>query len=387
MHNHLDTLNGYFYYHNNSMPSISAVYKSFVFIMIALLLMVYHPRRFLHLLFFITVSVACLSYQLIIYEEIIESAAWVVRGLLTLALLFYIIGESRYEGIWKKETIVMLMFFYFLVMAINVLLGIFGLGEAQYSSGIGGKGYIIAGNEMSYLMLASASIILVYVAEKKRGGLLFIVFLVLLLFFLMKATKAAMLGIFLVYLCALIYNAYFKVHRLPAIYMLALIGGGAVTFLGYYFAQASGLLDRMLFLYILHDGFWGALLSGRVVFVQDAFHHVISNFGFFDVFFGVGVDQFRFITGSISEIDIVDVFVAFGVIGPLLFYFPWLLGAIWSFELMKSIPRHGFCFILLVIIIVGVSVTAGHVVNSGIASSTTAFFLAYLYIIKKNANS
>ncbi|WP_235937267.1 hypothetical protein [Vreelandella azerica] len=106
-------------------------------------------------------------------------------------------------------------------------------------------------------MLASASIVLLRFAETKSAWLLAGVFGVFLLFFLMKATKVAMLGICLIFVFSLIHNGYFKIRRIPAVYTLGLIGMAAVIVLGYQFIQATGLLDRMLFLQQLHGGFWG----------------------------------------------------------------------------------------------------------------------------------
>ncbi|MFP3386554.1 hypothetical protein, partial [Tritonibacter sp. SIMBA_163] len=86
-------------------------------------------------------------------------------------------------------------------------------------------------------------------------------------------------------------------RRIPTVYLLALVGGAAVVVFGYQFIQAAGLLDRMLFLYKLHGGFWGALLSGRLSFLSEAIELVIVPFGFWDVLFGVGVDQLLAVRG------------------------------------------------------------------------------------------
>lgn len=379
----VDTVNGALYYQNESFPSVSAFYKGVGFIGITILLIVYHFYRFLQLLIFISLSMVCIFYQFIFYGSVGESVVWATRGLLTLALLLYLISDSRSNDFWGGRKVVSLMLFYFIVMSINVLLGVLGIGESQYAGGIGGKGYIIAGNEMSYLMLVSASVVLIYVASKERFLTLFLVFLVMLSFFFMKATKVAMLGICISYVLALIYYGYFKVVHIPTIYALGGVGSIALVYVAYSFLQTSGMLDRMLFLYDLHGGVWGALLSGRVSFVQEAYNSILVEFGFWDVFFGIGVDQQRAIAGSIVEIDLIDVFIAFGVVGPMIFYFPWVLGIFWSISLLFKQPRFGLCFMLLVLMLVGVSLTAGHVVNSGIASSATAFFISYLYMLKE----
>ena len=379
----VDTLNGYLYYQSVSLPSISAPYKTLGFVALLVVLMIYHVKQFLYLLLCAALMALCLFYQVMNYGHAIESVTWAVRGLLTLALLFYLVGEAKQsEGFWSLQKLAGLMLFYFIVMSVNVSLGVLGVGESQYAGGIGGKGFIIAGNEMSYLMLASASIVLFRLAETRGAGSLTLVFGLFLLFFLMKATKVAMLGICMVFVFALIHNGYFKVRRIPTVYLITLVGGAAVIAFGYQFIQAAGLLDRMLFLYKLHGGFWGALLSGRLSFLGEAVELVVVPFGFWDVLFGVGVDHLLAVRGSLVEIDLIDVFISFGVMGGVLFYLPWLLGAVWATQLLKRQPRYGMSFWLLIITVIGVSLAAGHVVNSGIASSATALLIGYLYQLK-----
>jgi hypothetical protein len=383
----VDTLNGYLHYQQIGMLSVSAPYKALGFIGVVLMLLVYHPKCFVPLLVIISLAVACIAYHFLIYNGSAESVVWLVRVLLTLALIFYLVSESSRGSFWSRRKLAGLMLLYFVVMSVNVVLGMFGIGESQYAGGIGGKGFIIAGNEMSYLMLASASIVLIYLAEHKGFLILTSAFLVLLFFFLMKATKVAMLGICLAYLYALVFGGYFTVRRIPVVYICSLFGAVVALILGYQFIQATGLLDRMLFLYQLHGGFWGALLSGRVAFVQDAFNQLVIDFGFLDVFFGVGVGQLLTIRGSLVEIDLVDVFIAFGIVGPFVFYFPWMLLVKWSMALMAHSPKEGLSFMLLAITLIGVSLTAGHVVNSGIASSVTAFLVSYMYMTKEVRSS
>ncbi|KFC50446.1 hypothetical protein DK37_21500 [Halomonas sp. SUBG004] len=114
----------------------------------------------------------------------------------------------------------------------------------------------------------------------------------------------------------------------------------------------------------------------------EAIELIVVPFGFWDVLFGVGVDHLLAVRGSLVEIDVIDVFITFGVMGGVLFYLPWLLGAVWSVQLLKQQPRYGISFGLLIITLIGVSLTAGHVVNSGIASSATALLIGYLYRLK-----
>lgn len=83
----VDTLNGYFYYQETAIPSISAPYKAIGFIGVVLMLLVYHPWRFFQLLIMITLVVASIAYQLLVYGAVTESITWAVRGLLTLTVV------------------------------------------------------------------------------------------------------------------------------------------------------------------------------------------------------------------------------------------------------------------------------------------------------------
>lgn len=114
---------------------------------------------------------------------------------------------------------------------------------------------------------------------------------------------------------------------------------------------------------------------------------MVINFNFLDIFLGAGVGHLLAVRGSLVEIDLVDVFIAFGIVGPLVFYLPWLLMLKWSAQLFAISPKDGICFILLAITLIGVSLTAGHVVNSGIASSATAFLVSYVYRVKEKHTS
>ncbi|WP_235937266.1 hypothetical protein [Vreelandella azerica] len=130
----VDTVNGYFYYHNVTIPSISAPYKALGFIGLMVALLIYHVRLFIYALLCALLITLCLFYQVFIYGHAVESITWAVRGLLTLALLFYLIGEAKHPSdFWNNRKIAWLMFFYFFIMSMNVTLGVFGVGESQYA--------------------------------------------------------------------------------------------------------------------------------------------------------------------------------------------------------------------------------------------------------------
>ncbi|KFC49410.1 hypothetical protein DK37_10075 [Halomonas sp. SUBG004] len=131
--------------------------------------MIYHVKQFLYALICAALMALCVFYQLVSYGQAVESITWAVRGLLTLVLLFYLMGEAKQAtSFWSLKKTGRL--------DVPVLLRHVGERHAGRTGGseslntlggIGGKGFIIAGNEMSYLMLASASIVLFSLGRKR----------------------------------------------------------------------------------------------------------------------------------------------------------------------------------------------------------------------------
>ncbi|KFC50444.1 hypothetical protein DK37_21490 [Halomonas sp. SUBG004] len=58
-------------------------------------LMIYHVKQFLYALICAALMALCVFYQLVSYGQAVESITWAVRGLLTLVLLFYLMGEAK----------------------------------------------------------------------------------------------------------------------------------------------------------------------------------------------------------------------------------------------------------------------------------------------------
>ncbi len=99
----VDTLNGFLYYSNASLPSVSAPYKSLGFIGLVGLLLVYNVTLFFKLFIFSALSIICIIYHYVVYGGALESITWVVRALLTITLIFYIIDEYRRSDFWNKK--------------------------------------------------------------------------------------------------------------------------------------------------------------------------------------------------------------------------------------------------------------------------------------------
>jgi hypothetical protein len=89
-------------------------------------------------------------------------------------------------------------------------------------------------------------------------------------------------------------------------------------------------------------------------------------------------------THHIVEIDPLDIFFAYGILGALLFCFFIILLLAQSYKLKKTskYPYANLTFIMSLVLFV-VSSIAGHIYNSGIAGNFIALLFAMMYI-KKN---
>src|SRR5690554_5044008 len=92
--------------------------------------------------------------------------ATIHKFVLMMAVWFYIHLVIKYQLV----SISFFKWFYgfnLIVLIVNLVLGVFGIGYAQYSGGIGSVGFFYAGNEVSGVMICLFMPILFYVYYKK----------------------------------------------------------------------------------------------------------------------------------------------------------------------------------------------------------------------------
>lgn len=381
----VDTLNGFLKINEISELGISLFYKGGLCVYFLFLVMI---RSRLYFLVLIGVLIACFFVLISHYFRYfvgVEDVSWVVRGWLSLAILFYLLScpSDGGGGYWAEWRIFLLCSFYFSVAAANVLLGYFGFGQSQYVGGVGGKGYILAGNELSFFMLASSSVILMYLGSRVGALSYFLVFVALLFFSVLKATKVSILGVVLLFLLCLFYE--FERNRRERVrILLSAVVLSPFLFIALFMAiQEVGLYERFEYFYYEQD-FMTFLLSSRNVFLESALVSVVYEFSFLDFLFGIGVDNFKGIMGSQVEIDPVDIFISYGVVGGVGFYSAWalvFLGVLRS-RCLSFCSRISLILILVLFVCLGFF--SGHVFNSGVSSSVLALFF-YFSIRRRTA--
>lgn len=274
------------------------------------------------------------------------------------------------------------------VLAANLVAGTFGYGYSQYSSGspdegIGARGFIYAGNEMSFLIILCQIMVLGYLYNNKKFfGYCFFV----LAFFIMavlKVTKTAMLGSLLVSMSYPIAGFFVKTMiEKKGVGKSFFLLGAAITGLfvalpyAYDLVISTGVMNRIEY-FIEDRGFIGAMLSGRDEFAVIMWKYFSENYSIAEVFFGSG----SFV--QLVEIDFLDFLSVFGVSGVIICYgFLIVVGinALLKVSLTTRPWAVGVFFVVLFSFFI--SLIAGHVLYSGLATPYMGLAVAHLYIKK-----
>lgn len=261
-------------------------------------------------------------------------------------------------------------FISFLILLVNLILGVLGFGFASYgASEIGVKGFFYAGNEVSGLYIVFFGFILHRLWQKNTKRWYLIFSLLTLLSGLLIATKAAMIaGALLIFFIPLVNDrnrlfnlTWLKVKLILPVLLLVIV----LFFFLLPILESAGILGRLLWFYE-KKGIVGLLFSGRDEFIAegiDAFHNTAS---FIQYIFGFGRTGLGLITKESMEVDPIDMFFWFGFVGISIYSVLIILFFKVSYQatLRKDSIIGGYVF-LVNIILVTVSLIAGHIFTSG----------------------
>ena len=265
--------------------------------------------------------------------------------------------------------------FSFLVLFINIILGVLGFGFSSYgnlgsggSSTIGVKGFFYAGNELSgvYIILFGSMLHLLW-QRRKLAYLLFAPFVISA--GILMATKAAMLAGALLIFTIPLFNernkllnmTWLKVKMILPVIILIII----LLFILVPIFEATGLWNRFLWFYE-KKGAIGIILSGRDEFIYKALDVYMYYANLSDILFGFSKTGLSEFTKGSMEIDPIDMYFWHGLFGLFLFVSYIVIFFRVSFIATK-IPNSqwGPCVFVINIILFSVSIIAGHVLTSG----------------------
>jgi O-antigen ligase like membrane protein len=383
----IDMVNGIFKMNEIPIP-VSQIFKIFLIVLI-LFRLVFETKALKTLVILFFLLLLPTLYQIfsnnISVNFVLYDLTKITKYLSALGFFLFFVNYIKKRNSIKLEKLFSLVGFSYIILAINVLLIYVGLGYPSYSSNIGSKGYFFAGNELSGLLIVLYSII-AYRYWLRRTKTKFYIFTIFSFFIgLTISSKTSLLGVLIIAVLIIYSESTIKINvKFIKHSLIFFVIAPIVTYYSYIIIINSGIISRWSFFWEKLD-FWSFLLSNRNNAAEIAFEAYYKNYSILEKFIGVGQYNYEFWNNGIPvEIDVLDIFFAYGIVGSLLFL--GILGFAFTqsriFSRKKSYPfaSHVSKMILLLFLI---SSLAGHIFSSGLSSSFIGLLFSLMYI-KRN---
>ena len=286
------------------------------------------------------------------------------------------------------------MLFSFLILVLNIFLRLFGLGFPMYSMAtleIGSKGYFFAGNEVSAVLLILSSFLMYWYQFYNKKFLFIIIGALAILTGLYLTSKTAILGTFFTFFYFLIFNPNRKKISIRKIFSF-LFSVFILLPIGFYFIvkylKTSDVMERFSFFWNELD-IYTFILSNRNTYFFDFIEIFKKEYNIIEMFIGVGITNYELINpNDIIEIDFLDIFFSYGIIGTLLFLF--YISFLLFQSKIKSLNRKTYLFSsyskYIAILLIALSFLSGHVFNSGMAAIYIGCVFSLMYYKSKHKN-
>ena len=383
----VDVFNGFLLHKNILLPiSISQLYK-LIFLTALFSSFIFHgTQKLIYIVLFFSLLVFGPLMGVLFYANsgFFSEIVLIFKLLTPLITYFYFRGLINRNSSFFIRNIKRLIVLDFLIISVNMLLGVFGFGYEQYTSYttgelIGTIGYFYAGNELSILMIIVFSLIafLTWINYKKMY--IFIAAFLLLLS-LLKATKAAILGILIVVVAVpFVIGFRKKIHKYIVTNLLIFIILPIISYLLYVGVVQTGLYDKILGSFEKYD-ILTFIYSNRNNFAVNGWEVFNAQYSFFEQLFGLGQQHFMKLAIKSAEIDVIDMLFYYGYFG-LLF----LLGLIANMFVKSfvQIRKKSFIFarysLFMIALLFMISLIAGHTFFSGLAGPFIGLIFALPY--------
>jgi len=320
------------------------------------------------------------SVELNLFSDIVK----IFRYLMLVLSFFFFVPLLKKNNQNANKVLFRIVFLSYIILAGNVFIKYIGFGYPMYEFGdIGSKGYFYAGNEISALLVILSSIIAMNLWREKKKGLYVLFFLLTALVGLGISSKTGLFGIIITFLLIPLKPVSFKT-RLGNIFITSIIILITIPFILYFaweYIKTTEMFVRLVYFYDKHD-LLTFLFSSRNVYLSDAFNVYMQEYNQIEKLIGVGQTKYEYLNdGKIVEIDILDIFFAYGLIGLLLFLglIGFLLAQAKRFARNRKYPYASFVFLMLLILL-AISSSAGHVFSSGMSAVFIGFLFSLMYI-------
>jgi hypothetical protein len=262
----------------------------------------------------------------------------------------------------------------FIVISFNMIVGALGYGYAQYGKNdIGTRGLFYAGNEVGALLITTSIFMLSYFLLKKEFYKYLSISLIILILAVLLTSKVALFGSALIIFILPIINLISTSKGLilsRTSFRIVGISSVIFTFLVpytiYYALYEMNLIARISY-WMNKVDFITLFYSGRNLLANDIFQFLQNQDISFNTFLGYGYEKIITVAGRSIELDAVDLFMLYGVVGVVIIYGFFLLiffsNRVKNSKVFiyKPYVQFGILFLLLI------SISSGHVINSGVA--------------------
>lgn len=370
----VDMVNGYLL--RTGLPSISIAYK---IIILFLMLLGFMTSKYYKIIF--TIVLVFLFYLFI--HLVVKSGGlsvfggidWLVKFSFIIVSYFFIKKNSFYNSFCFVFSFARFSFFF---LAVNFFLGFAGYGYRMYGSAeqsIGTKGFIYAGNEISVAIIISGAILQMQLLQQNEYKLFLVVGFSMLAMAALLTSKVSIIASTLIMLLFPLMKAFEDMRCLRmqkkdflfSIFIL-LIMPIVIGYSVYYALYESNLISRLSYFYERMD-LITLILSSRNVWAAEAMDIFFNKYSFLECLFGTGKDWFIYISeNKLVEIDLIDFLMAYGLVG-VLFSYGFLFYIIIKLIKNKVNNPYFWYLLFLMFLIIGMSLTSGHVINSGVAAA------------------
>lgn len=335
------------------------------------------------------------------FSGLLVDGTYVTRFFYFFMLFLLLINLSEYKFI-NKEWIIDVININARLMSILILIpAIMGIGRKTYEgSGFGNSGFFIANNSTNIVLITSSLFLLYRVLISNKRDSISILFLSSsIISLVIQGSKTSLLFVFLELLVLIVflsksnYKKILQSKRKTIVFLLGLIMLTVVFKNTFYemferfFDNIIKLYERQKYLANLNDGFFNILLSGRLTFFENILK-LLPKESFLFLIFGVGTSNLP--KGSVVEMDIIDIYIREGALGIIVTYGITIKYWYLIIKNMRYYNKVQYVSINVVIsILIGYSILAGHVFVDIMPSSFVAFFLTLgvQYLKKEEDNN
>lgn len=366
----IDAMNGFFIASSINIP-FSPLFKIFIVALLALGL--FKQKGGIELVWFIEIYVTYLIVHLVLNTtspQLGTTINHLFRFVISVLIYFFVVKYVKQYPDWSYQSIKKIFKISTIVVVVNVLIGLLGLGYSAYKQGDGFRGYFNAGNELSGVVIILFPFILYTLGLKYDTKNIKYIGLTLLLLttVALMGTKTALLV--MLFTIPVIPQLYKKKINLVKISIILILSVSVLVVILYQILDYYGMMDRWLWFYE-RGGIEQIIFSGRDKFWEEE-KIEFFNANIFIQLFGLGESR-------TVEMDPLDALLNYGYVGVLLcysFYFYLLINS-WKYRRKNMLAK---LVLYINILILGASSFAGHIIFSGMASWLIALVNTLVYI-------